>query len=263
MVGGEGGGADSFVGRVRELRRVTAVWEEAGAGRGSLVVVSGEAGIGKTRFCAEVAHQARLAGLMVVSARCWVDGGAPALWPWWPILHELCGRAGTELLGSGPEAAAAGPDRFEQFAAVVDCFAGADRPVCLIVDDVHGADAGTLLLLRYVVQSLHRLPLAMVLGRRSGEPTDREEEACLLNEIEQEGTPVVLPCFDLDEAAAFLASLGLVDLEPDLLQTLFRLTGGNPLFLRNVRAASRNHASRANTTPMDPNNEDDSTRRGR
>lgn len=229
---------DRFVGRGRELRQVTAACKEAAAGRGSLVVVSGEAGIGKTRFCAEVADQARRSGLMVVTARCWVDGGAPALWPWWPILRQLCGREGAELVGSDPEGASAGRDRFERFAAVTDCLAVAcaSRPVCLVVDDVHGADAGTLLLIRYVVQSLRHLPLAMVLGRRSGEPTDREAEARLLEEIEQEGTQVVLPGFDLDEATAFLASQGLADPEPDLLQALFRLTGGNPLFLRRIAA---------------------------
>jgi hypothetical protein len=80
---------EGFVGRTRELGAFDAAFAAARAGAGSLVVVSGEAGIGKTRLCTEVAARAGAAGLTVASARCWVDGGAPPLWPWGPVLAEL------------------------------------------------------------------------------------------------------------------------------------------------------------------------------
>jgi len=92
--------AKQFVGREHELRQLDAACAAARQGRGSAVVVSGEAGIGKTRFCEEVADRAALAGLAVVSARCWVDGGAPALWPWQPLLNELCGPDAADLLAA-------------------------------------------------------------------------------------------------------------------------------------------------------------------
>jgi predicted ATPase len=61
---------DRFVGRAHELGLVEAACAEARRGRGSVTVVSGEAGIGKTRFCREAADRAERSGLVVVTARC-------------------------------------------------------------------------------------------------------------------------------------------------------------------------------------------------
>jgi tetratricopeptide (TPR) repeat protein len=236
------GSADStpFVGRADELRRLDALGAAAAAGHGGLAVVSGEPGIGKTRLCGEVARRAFGSGLRVVTARCWADGGAPALWPWQPILSELCGDGAAGLLDPDGGAPGVDPDRFARFQAVTDRLAAAcaRAPVCLVIDDLHAADAGTLLLVRFVTRSLDRLPLALVATRRTGEPTPGSVEAGLLDEVEREAMPVVLRRFDLAETAAFLSghagSSGRVD--PDLSLTLQRVTGGNPLFLRRIAA---------------------------
>lgn len=200
--------------------------------------MSGEPGIGKTRFCDEVADQVRAAGLRVVAARCWSDGGAPPLWPWQPILGELCGRDAADLLASDVGTATIDPDRFARFAAITDQLAAActREPVCLVIDDVHSADRGTLLLVRFVARTLARLPLALVLARRSREPAGDEAATQLLDEIEREGTPIVLRRFDWDEAEAFLAAHGLESLDRDVAEALLRVTDGNPLFLRRVAA---------------------------
>jgi tetratricopeptide (TPR) repeat protein len=229
--------AEGFVGRAHELGLVDAAWAVASRGRGSLTVVSGEAGIGKTRFCEEVADRAEAAGLRVVTARCWVDGGAPPLWPWQPILDELCGGDAADLLASDAGHGVVDRDRFARFAAVTDRLAEAcaRAPVCLVVDDVHAADAGTLLLIRFVARSLGRLPLALVLSRRRHEPAGGTE-ARLLDEIEGEATAVALHPFDPAEATAFLAAHGLDGIAPDLVAAVVRVTGGHPLFLQRVAA---------------------------
>jgi tetratricopeptide (TPR) repeat protein len=231
--------AERFVGRADELRRLERLCRAAGQGRGTVALVSGEAGIGKTRFCDEVAERARRAGLTVVTARCWGEGGAPPLWPWQPILAELCGREAAGLLGSDGDVTtveSVDADRFARFAAVVDALATASAraPACVVVDDIHAADAGALLLTRFVARSIHRLPLALVLSRRSGEPLRERFEAGLVEGIEREAIPVVLRHFDVDEATTFLAAQGLRQLAPDLVLTLLRVTGGNPLFLRRI-----------------------------
>lgn len=207
-------------------------------GGGSLVVVSGEAGIGKTRFCEEVAHRARATGMGVSVSRCWIDGGSPALWPWQPILGEVCGAEAADLLASDAGASTVDPDRFARFRAVTDRLAAAGRrtPLCLVIDDVHAADVGSLLLTRFVARSLHRLRIVLVLSRRSGEPAGDTSAAALLDEIEREALPVVLSRFDPGETADFLAAHGVAGLEPDLVQALLRVTGGNPLFLRRIAA---------------------------
>ena len=168
--------AERFVGRADELRRIDRICTAAPEGRGAVALVSGEAGIGKTRFCDETAERARRAGLTVISARCWGEGGAPPLWPWQPILAELCGDEAARLLGPGTTATtveAVDADRFARFSAIVDALgrAAARTPACIVVDDIHAADAGTLLLARFVARAIHRLPLALVVSRRSGEPS--------------------------------------------------------------------------------------------
>ncbi|MGH9211422.1 MAG: ATP-binding protein [Acidimicrobiales bacterium] len=244
---------ERFVGRANELRKVDAACGAASDGRGSVAVVSGEAGIGKTRFCEEVARRARDAGLTVVVARCWVDGGALPLWPWQPILAELGGHAVLDGLGGGHEepdpSASSEPtapehsdhrppgDRFERFSAVTDQLAAAcaRSPLCLVVDDVHAADAGTLLLIRFVVRSLASLPLALVLSRRDAMPAPGPE-AQLLDEIEGQAVRIALGPFDRRETSTFLSASGHRDVDPELLAALHRMTGGHPLFLRRLVA---------------------------
>jgi predicted ATPase len=70
-----------FVGRTAELASLHNGLEAARAGHGRLVIVSGEAGIGKTRLADTFADLARDASARVVWGRCWEAGGAPAYWP--------------------------------------------------------------------------------------------------------------------------------------------------------------------------------------
>jgi hypothetical protein len=238
---------EPFVGRHRELARLDPVYAGLAEGRGHLVVVAGEAGIGKTRFCAEVAERARRAGARAVEVRCWLDGGAPPWWPWQSILAELCDDEASRLLGSGATAGDVGPDRFARFVAVTERLADAcsQAPVCLVIDDVGGADAGALLLVRFLARSLPRFPLLLVLGWRTGEapagPGRQDEapgeEARLLDEIEREATSIVLRGFDAAESREFLASHGFGEtgeMEDDLVRAVHGLTGGHPLFLRRL-----------------------------
>jgi tetratricopeptide (TPR) repeat protein len=234
--------AGRFVGRADELSAIEVACGAALDGRGSLVAVSGEPGVGKSWFCLEAADRASRAGLTVVGARCWVDGGAPALWPWPGILGELCGAETADLLAADAGLDTVDPDRFARFAAVTDRLAAActRSAVCLIIDDVHAADAGTLLLTRFVARSLPRLRLVLVLSRRRGEPAgspgDDRLEATLLDDLEREATPIVLHGFDRAEASTLLSAHGVRDLDPDMVATLVRVTGGNPLFLRRIAA---------------------------
>ncbi|HET6833041.1 MAG TPA: AAA family ATPase [Acidimicrobiales bacterium] len=242
--------AERFVGRADELRRIDRICSAAPEGRGAVALVSGEAGIGKTRFCDETAERARRTGLTVVAARCWGEGGAPALWPWQPVLAELCGDEAARLLGAGTAATtvdAVDADRFARFSAIVDALGtvASRAPACIVIDDIHAADAGTLLLTRFVARAIHRLPLALIVSRRSGEPPEDSLEARLLAEIEREAIPVVLRHFDLDEATTFLADQGLRQLAPDLVLALLKVTGGNPLFLRRIAALGAPDPQRA------------------
>jgi tetratricopeptide (TPR) repeat protein len=231
-----------FIGRALELQRITAVLAGAAQSRGSLVVVSGEAGIGKSRLCRELADTAQRMDFEVTTARCWVEGGAPPLWPWQPLLADLCGADAAELLAGDAGHADIDPDRFARFEAVRRRLAEAcaQSPVCVIIDDIHAADVGTLLLTRFVARSLQRLPLVLVLSRRTvaldADADADAHRARQLAEIEAEGTSLILGPLDQEETTAFLAAHGLTRLDHGLVDALHRVTTGNPLFLSRVTA---------------------------
>lgn len=104
--GDTGDQAWPMVGRLAELAELDGVLRRAAAGQPAIAQLVGEAGIGKSRLMAESAGRARAAGMVVCSATCSADTGAPPLWPWSQLLEQL--DAATPPEGDGP---AGGPAR--------------------------------------------------------------------------------------------------------------------------------------------------------
>jgi predicted ATPase len=76
-----------FVGRTAELAVLTADLDAAVGGRGGVVLLAGEPGIGKTRLAEELAARATARGVVVLWGRCWEGEGAPAFWPWVQVVR--------------------------------------------------------------------------------------------------------------------------------------------------------------------------------
>ena len=129
--------------------------EEAETGRGGVVAVTGEAGIGKTRLPQEVAEAAAARGCAVHAGRCWEEGGAPAYWPWIQVVRSAGGDF-TEIAAASSRALPdqADPEglRFGLFDAVTRFLLDrADQKAQLVVlEDLHAADEASLLLLRFL-----------------------------------------------------------------------------------------------------------------
>src|SRR3954463_13224526 len=162
--------SNAFLGRERELAELGAALGEALAGRGSVVLVGGEPGIGKSRLAEEAATSARPRGARPLTGRCWEAGGAPAYWPWVQalrpyvreadpgVLRESLAGGGAELVALLPELRERLPDlpdapsdgsegaRFRLLEAAVSFLAGAssERPLAIFLDDLHAADASSL-----------------------------------------------------------------------------------------------------------------------
>jgi DNA-binding SARP family transcriptional activator len=83
-----------FVGRAEEVARMRAALDTTIAGRGQVVLLGGEAGIGKTRLVEELALYARVQETPLVWGRCYEDEGLPAFWPWVQIVRS-CSRRGS------------------------------------------------------------------------------------------------------------------------------------------------------------------------
>ncbi len=233
-----GDNADRFVGRLAELSRLDMAWRLACEGRGRFIMITGPAGIGKTRLCEEGAEAARRAGLKVVWGRCWTGGGAPALWPWQSILRELAGADAARLLDGEADRAAADLDRFARFVAVTELLTDAcvATPICIVIDDLHAADPAAVLLTRFVARNLQRLPLVLLVTRRDDPPETDTARPDLLTELERESTPIPLQRLSLDDTRTFLTVQGVESLDETLVATVHRVSGGNPLFLRQLAA---------------------------
>ena len=82
------GRSDPFVGREREMAALIPMLDDASQGRGQLVMLAGEPGIGKTRLAEEFAKAARDREFKIHWGRSYEDTGAPPYWPWTQILRS-------------------------------------------------------------------------------------------------------------------------------------------------------------------------------
>lgn len=179
----------TFVGRRNEIARLRTAWEQAAAGRARTVVLTGEAGIGKSRLVAECAVLADRAGGAVLLGRCdeepLVDYQpvAEALTALWPRIPSAARRAARRRLtpelapllpaasGGGPSTSSAPPPpsdpqaaRYRLFEDVTRLLAAASRdtPILLVVEDLQWADASTFKLLRHLALRADRARLLVV-----------------------------------------------------------------------------------------------------
>lgn len=172
-----------LIGREAEHERLSLAVQRAGEGRGSIVLLSGEAGVGKSRLAEEVADSCAPPVLLGAGTE-----GAPT--PYGPIIAALrshlradpdgldeCGALRPHLALLLPELGdpAADSDRATIFEAVRCAFAriAADGPATVIFDDLQWSDEATLELLAALASPLREMPLLIVAAYRSdGLPRD-------------------------------------------------------------------------------------------
>ncbi len=250
--------ADRFVGRERELGELCAGLNAAAAGHGRFFLVSGEPGIGKTRLVDELDAIARRQGARVWWARCWEDGGSPAYWPWAQLIRSYIAEgapeasllrlaAADEVAALVPELSRAAPtdgtprsDPERAGFRVLDTVAGvfksaaAERPLVLVIDDVHAADAPTLRLLSFLARDLRAARLLLIACFRETEIRQRSEVADVVAELERVGQRLPLRGWAAADIARFIADGAARSPSESLLQSVHRATGGNPLFVGEI-----------------------------
>jgi DNA-binding SARP family transcriptional activator len=226
-------GSERLVGRRAELAQLQAVAGQVGSGRAAVVVLQGEAGIGKTRLAEAAAEAGRVAGWSVAWSRCADDTGAPALWPWTQVLEQL----GQDELTLGPQVADDDPDaaRFRLFQDLRTRLrtAAAAAPVLVVLDDLQGADTTSVQLLGLLARHLPRAPVLLVVTARTvGEQLPEAVTDCLARLArEPSATCLELSGLDADDVAALLdAQLGSPG-DRSLASAVRDRTGGNPFFV--------------------------------
>lgn len=218
-----------MVGRADERRTIADALSAARSGVGNLLLVGGPAGIGKSALADAACSDASGIGLDVVRSYAVDDPGAPPLWPWtrllldWPVPVRLPGTEPGE-----PDAAA----RFRLGRAVVELLSARaqDAGMLVVLEDLHWADRGSLLLLQQVV---HELPTMRICVLATYRDTAAGGFSMPIPELVRgpDAHVISLRGLDTDEVAAMLPTLSGRP-GPSQAAALRRRTGGNPLLIR-------------------------------
>jgi hypothetical protein len=236
-----------FVGRDPELTLLRAELDAALGGEGHLVALLGEPGIGKTHTATFLASEARERGVAVAWGRCHEGGAAPAYWPWSQALRAfaaaLDGDAAERvarlvpLLREGSEASDAADvparARFALFAAVATTLAAAarSRPLLLVLDDLHWADVGSVLLLHLVARELGATRLLVLATLRDADLRQRPEVATLVQNVLRHGRNVPLAGLLRPDVHDLLADrLGFAP-SAAVVDRVLAASEGNPFFV--------------------------------
>ncbi|WP_433247085.1 BTAD domain-containing putative transcriptional regulator [Streptosporangium sp. CA-135522] len=235
---GAGGAAQvagqRLIAREAQLRLVGERLAEARRGRGGVLLVTGEAGIGKSRLAQAAADEALSRGFQVAWGRC-LDGMATAFWPWRQVLRERGGSA-ADLLTEVRPAPVQDPDAalLELYERVVAALTGGG-PLLVVVEDLHWADASSLRLLAFAAGELARHPVVVMATLRPEPGAHPRQLRDTLGALAGQPTTerVRLDPFGPAEVASYLR-LRHVPEEPGLVGALLERTGGNPFYLGEV-----------------------------
>lgn len=236
-----------LIGRAAPFEVLSEAIERALSGDPAVVLVSGEAGIGKTRLVREAAALAEERGAQVCMSRC-IEGSLVPYLPFATALLPRLERAGLlenadglRGLRSGlasPEVVAAESRTHEMFFELPRATfeLAARRPLLLVIDDLHWADSGTLPMLEHLVlaasdESGQRpIPLCIIVGHRNVAPSSPVGKVLGRLKREQIVQTVALTGLDELELNDLLWDALGGQCAPPLLTAIHRTSGGNPLF---------------------------------
>jgi hypothetical protein len=202
-------------------------------GRGDLVIVSGDAGIGKSALLEAFGETVLESGCQVLSGRAWEFADAPAYFPL---------RAGLRALGVTPAIpAASDSDAFGLWEDVLGALTqGAPRsPIVWILEDMHAADAQTLELLAFLAQPLRNLPALFLISLRSSDPRASGPAIQRLTRLTRASSRITLGPLAALDVTALAAEVSGSALPEDALDAWMARTGGNPLFVVECARAVR------------------------
>ncbi len=241
--------APRLVGREREWERIRSAWAEASSGRAHVVLLAGEAGIGKTRLADEVLEWAARQGVATAVARCFGAEGRlayapvamllrsrplpPLAEPWRReiarVLPELAAERGHPS-GAAPPLTE-GWQRRRLFEAMARALL-AHRPLVAVVDDLQWCDPDSLEWLHYLTRHEDAEHVLLVATVRSAPRPDRTAERTFAS-WRHDGRLTEIEIAPLDAPATAILAGAASGVPPDdsVAERIFRVTGGNPLFV--------------------------------
>ena len=260
------------IGRERELADLAAALDSAIEGRGGLVMLVGEPGIGKTRLAEELTAVARDRGALVAWGNCFEGGSTPPFWPWVQAIRSLLTEP-SDATRSALDARAAviaeivpeiaditpglkpAPEldpeqgRFRLFDSVTSFLneLATSKPLVVVLDDLHWADRSTLDLLEFVAQDISSKPVLLIGGYRDMELSRRHPLSETLATLARARgfQRITLRGLESREVGQLVEVVGDIALTSELIEEIHGRTEGNPFFVTEVtRDLSREAARR-------------------
>ena len=251
-----------LIGRERELEELKAHWQRAGEEHRHVVLLSGEAGIGKTRLAREVMVYVRLQGAVVLWGRCYEQEVAVPYRPFTDAFRDHIARQSPATLrrqvgGSAAELARLVPALREKLGSITpnpslnpheerlrlfDHVASflrnlaVERPVLLFIDDLHWADKASLLLIQHLARHVYDVPFLLLGAYRDTDLARKHPLQNVLVELNEERLVVRLPLHRLDRQAVgeMIWAMCATEVTPAVAEAIYRETEGNPFFVEEV-----------------------------
>lgn len=254
-----------LVGREAELAALRHALETASSGETTAVLVGGDAGVGKTRLVSEFAAEAAGDGATVIVGQCVALGGdglpfAPIAGALRDLLAQLGEEAFLDLAGPGrdvlpsllPELGARigsmadGRGRLFEVVTVLLERVSAERPLVVVIEDVHWADGSTRDLLRFVIRALGSARVVLVGTYRADELHRKHPLRPLLAELDRVKAVrrLDVPRLSRDQVAEQVAGLLGREPTPALVRQIFDRSEGIPFFVEELAASAAGNGDR-------------------
>jgi DNA-binding CsgD family transcriptional regulator/tetratricopeptide (TPR) repeat protein len=252
----------SFVGRARELHQLQAAFEAAAVGQGALIMLAGEPGIGKTALCEQLCSFVEASAGTPLVGHCYEEGSfRPPYQPFVEVIETYLQERDTDTLTADLGSTAADlarmlpnlherlrvtpappgnpeEDRWRLLQTATDVLrsAAAQRPLLLVLDDLHEADRGTLDLLLYLARNLHGARILVVGTYRDVEVDRAHPLSGALSELHRASniTRMQLRGLSTDEVLRLLAETSHQTIPQPFAELVHRRTEGNPLFVHEM-----------------------------
>lgn len=245
-----------LIGRDAEMQQVRSVIEAAGQGRGQVVLISGEAGIGKSRLAAELMREAvQQSDASVLIGRCFEQDRALPYAPLIDLLRSQNSAGVADLpglkplawllpeLGDAPLSVEPEQDKrrlFEALAHYLLQHSGRSNPLSrvslILIEDLHWVDEASLEFLIYLARRISTWPAILLMSYRADEVGASLERFLAALDRERLATEIALRRLDASETSAMIRAA--FDLprspQPEFLAAIHRLTDGNPFFVEEV-----------------------------